>query len=248
MRRYSRDCGPMRNLGETADASTTSERTTFCRLRVAAVIGAFVAAGTISGCSLFAPDTDEAASGRSLGLPAGKNSAKWPGASTLGPGAPQVTPLGNKSVRVKDRVSDAKKQGKAPGYADITLAAIEDLGKDVRLVITMHEAVPQKMPDETTHMIVSWNISGDKKHQTRGFSLQGTSKGWSVDAGGNEGSVRYPGTYAVTGNQLELKFPWSFLDGRRTSFQWSASSFWSASAGTKPSSSVDDVKGRYRMK
>lgn len=217
----------------------------------AAAIGAVLLAGALAGCSSSASGARDAGTQDASGLPpGGGSSTQGAGTTKAGPVAGgrtvQVAALGARSVKVVDRYPDAATQGAAPAYGDITWAAVEDLGQDLRLVIASHGDLPQKMPDGMTYMIVSWNLDGDRTHPGRGFSVQASPKGWSIQVGGNEGTVPYPGTFAVDGKTIEIKFPWTFLGGRH-GFAWSASSSWFAYGGKKPSASTDTTAGKFTL-
>jgi len=151
---------------------------------------------------------------------------------------PFGSPFATKSAVAHDSPSDAQAKGDAPSYAEITSGAVQGLGEQLTLTLVMAGALPAKMPDTSTTMIVSWNLSGDRHHKTMGFSAQAGDEGWTVSAGGNDGTVPYPGTFSVSGNRISLTFPWSFVGGARK-FQWSASSSWFANANA--AYSVDNI-------
>lgn len=116
-------------------------------------------------------------------------------------------------------------QGHPPSFTRLASAAIVGLGAEVRISATFDGVLPARLSDRYYYMIVSWNIAGDAHHQTVGLSAQATSKGWSVAAGNNNGTVAYPGRLAVDGDSVVLTFPWSLLGGAHA-FDWSASASW----------------------
>ena len=165
------------------------------------------------------------------------------GSASGGSGSPEIGPFASPLAtagEVVTSVSAPRTSGSPPDYARMVSGAIQGLGEDVRLSVTVGGTLPQQMSDSSTYMIVSWNVSGDKQHQSVGFSAQATEKGWSISAGGNNGTVPYPGTYSVSGNTISLTFPWSFVGGPRR-FEWSASSSWFQNSNGSQSYSEQNI-------
>ena len=208
---------------------------------VVCALAAACSSANANGSGGASPSVSAGSGSPGQGSPSGTGSSGGsPGAGGSSPViGPFSSPLATEG-EVVTSVSPARTSGSPPDYARMVSGAIQGLGQDVRLSVTVGGTLPQQMSDSSEYMIVSWNVSGDKKHQSVGFSAQGTNKGWSISAGGNNGTVPYPGTYSVSGNTISLTFPWSFVGGARP-FEWSASSSWFQNGGSSQSYSEQNI-------
>lgn len=158
-------------------------------------------------------------------------------------------PIATKSVSKNDPPGDAQTSGEVPSYVEILGASVEGAGADgVKLILRMSGDVPGTMPNERTHMIVAWNLTGSKKATGAGFTAQAGLEGWTVSAAQGSDVVDFPGAFEVDRNLAILTVPWDFIDGARK-FEWSAAASWFSSSedGSSSSSSADNITGgRYR--
>lgn len=137
-----------------------------------------------------------------------------------------------RSAIVDDSSSDAKKEGVTPSYAEATRASIIGLGDDFKLTLTFAGDLPASMPNDKTHMIVAFGITGSSEEEGYSFGAQCTPDGWQAYAGGKDDTSEFPGTLDVSGNKIEMVIPWDFIRGPRA-FEWYAASNWfSQIAGT----------------
>lgn len=149
--------------------------------------------------------------------------------------------LANATAAVTDPPSDAQKSGSPPSFAEIMAASVEGLGRSLRLTLALAGDVPEKMPDDKTFMIVAWNIGGDKKHKSMGFSAQADTEGWKVTAGSSTGEPKkFTGSFEIVKNRVVITIPWSFVGGPRR-FEWSTASTWSSTSEGKSNSSADNI-------
>lgn len=131
-----------------------------------------------------------------------------------------------RTASVDDPKDDATKEGITPTYAEIVKASIVGLGEDFRMTLTLDGQVPDKMPTDKTHMIVAFGITGTREDEGYSFGAQATEEGWSAYAGGkDDGNSRFPGTFFVKGNAIEMTVPWDYINGPR-SFEWYSASNW----------------------
>ena len=127
---------------------------------------------------------------------------------------------------VDDPNSDAKKDGVTPAYAEIVKAQIVGLGEDFRMTLTLDGDLPDRMPNEKTHMIVAFGITGTEENEGYSFGAQATDEGWNAYAGGrDDGTGEFPGTFFVRGNSIEMTVPWDYIQGPRA-FEWYSASNW----------------------
>lgn len=170
------------------------------------------------------------------------------GSSTLSEDGGSSGPLATVRSVLKDPDDDAQRQGDVPAFTEILEASVTGRGSDVELTLVMSGEIPQQMPDDSTFMIISWNLAGGKLDRSAGFSAQATTEGWVVSSALANETIDYPGSVTVEGDQITLTFPWDFVNGPYK-FDWSAASTWSAVAGEQQSVSADNVVGgRYPKK
>ena len=136
-----------------------------------------------------------------------------------------VPEYARRTAIVDDPNDDAKKEGVTPAYSEIVKASIVGLGTDFRMTLTLNGNVPESTPNENTHFIVAFGLTGDKENEGYSFGAQCTPKGWQAYAGGRDDSNEFPGTFFVDGNRIEMTVPWEFIRGPRA-FEWYAASNW----------------------
>jgi hypothetical protein len=139
----------------------------------------------------------------------------------------QINPaFARRTAVVDDPNDDATKDGITPAYAEIVKASIVGLGEDFRMTLTLADAVPDRMPNDKTHMIVAFGITGTEESEGYSFGAQATQEGWTAYAGGrDDGNGEFPGTFFIKGNAIELTVPWDYIAGPRA-FEWYAASNW----------------------
>lgn len=133
--------------------------------------------------------------------------------------------LARASARLEDSASDAQKQGLTPGYPEIVEASITGLGENFRMVLRVNGEVPSKMPNDKTHWIVAFGMTGANEDEGYSFGAQCTPQGWQAYAGGKEGSEGFPGTFVAEGREIIMTVPWEYVRGPRE-FEWYAASNW----------------------
>jgi hypothetical protein len=174
------------------------------------------------------PGGDEPSSSGQVVQPMPQSSS---GFVSNGPPSPIDPTLARKSASVQDGPNDGESAGVVPPYSEVISASIEGLGDDVRLTMTFNGAVPERMDDERTYMVIGWatSMGGDQNYA---ISARCSTDGWTTFAGRKNDTSELPGTFEVNGNSLVAQVPWSFFDGPRA-FKWYASSSWFKSlAGT----------------
>jgi hypothetical protein len=178
---------------------------------------------------------------------AGEQPAAGP-LQSLGAGGPEYA---RRSARVEENKPDAEKDGPlVADYAEAMAVDVEGLGKNLRITFTMNDNVPQKMSTDKEIMVIAFGLSGpNKKHGGFAFGAQGRKDGWKAYAGAKKKPTRFPGTFFVRGNQIEMTVPWEFVKGPRP-FEFYASSSWFRSTGERNTSSfsfdiIPNDKGRY---
>ena len=125
-----------------------------------------------------------------------------------------------------DPKDDAQKEGITPSYAEIIKASIVGLGDDFRMTLTLDGQVPDRMPNDKTHMIVAFGITGTEENEGYSFGAQCTEQGWNAYAGGkDDDNGEFPGTFFARGNTIEMTVPWAYINGPRA-FEWYAASNW----------------------
>lgn len=183
--------------------------------------------------------------------PAAAASGDQPGAGplqTLGAGGPEYA---RRTARFEENKPDAEKDGPlVADYAEAMAIDVEGLGKDLRITFTMNDNVPQKMATDKEIMVIAFGLSGpNKKHGGFAFGAQGRNNGWKAYAGAKKKPTRFPGTFLVRGNQIEMTVSWEFVKGPRP-FEFYASSSWFRSTGDRNTTSfsfdvIPNDKGRY---
>ncbi|HWC13286.1 MAG TPA: hypothetical protein VG929_01670 [Actinomycetota bacterium] len=152
-----------------------------------------------------------------------KTVGKAPGGTTA---SSQIRPeFARRSSSVTDPRDDAKKEGVTPDYAEITGASIQGLGEDVRLTMTLAGQVPDRTPNDKTHMIIAFGITGTEENEGYSFGAQARPEGWQAYAGGRDDSGAFPGTFKIEGSQIVMTIPWDYIRGPRA-FEWYAASNW----------------------
>lgn len=141
--------------------------------------------------------------------------------------------LARRTAIVDDPAGDARKDGVSPSYAEIVEASIIGLGEDFKLTMTFDGDLPSAMPNDQTHMIVAFGITGSNEEEGYSFGAQATPDGWRPYAGGkDDGTTEFPGSFDIGGNRIEMIVPWDYIRGPRE-FEWYAASNWfSQVAGT----------------
>lgn len=140
---------------------------------------------------------------------------------------------------IDDANDDAKKEGVTPAYAEIVKASIVGLGEDFKMTITLADDVPQQMPNDKTHMIIAFGITGSNDDEGYSFGAQCTQDGWTPYAGGkDDGNSEFPGTFRVDRNRIEMVIPWDYVKGPRA-FEWYSASNWFSQLANQTSYRVD---------
>ena len=141
------------------------------------------------------------------------------------PGADEDKQYPTASAEITEAQPDAKSQGITPPYAEMTQASIEGLGKSFRVTMTFDGDLPQQMPNDKTVMVVGYQMIRDDD-EGYAFAAQASQDGWKPFAGGNDKKQKdFPGSFEVTGNQIVMEIPWSFVKGAYP-FKWLATSNW----------------------
>ena len=140
--------------------------------------------------------------------------------------------LARASARLTDPASDAQKEGVTPGHAEIVEASVTGLGENFRIVIRFNGEVPSQAPNDKTHWIVSYGMTGANEDEGYSFGAQCTTEGWQAYAGGKEGQDRFPGTFHAQGREIVMTIPWDYVQGPRE-FEWyTASNYFQQIANT----------------
>ena len=147
--------------------------------------------------------------------------------------------LARASIAVSDSGSDAKKQGLSPEYTEATGAAIQGLGNNVRFVMSFSGNVPTAV-QKGQYMVMAFGITG--RNDDEGFAIGATcdENGWKPYAGTKGDSQKFPGTFDVTGSEIVMELPWSFIKGPRA-FEWYASTGWYGKVANQTHWSFDSV-------
>ena len=151
--------------------------------------------------------------------------------------------LARRSATVEDPASDATKQGITPDFAEIIRATIQGIGEDFRMIMRVNGTVPTSVPDDKTHWIMAFGITGAEENEGYSFGAQLTQEGWQAYAGGAEGQEGFPGTFETEGNEIIMTVPWSYIRGPRE-FEWYAASNWFRSIANQTHYSVDLVPNK----
>ena len=127
---------------------------------------------------------------------------------------------------IDDPRDDSTKEGITPAYAEIIKASIVGLGEDFRMTLTLAGDPPDRMPNDKTHMIIAFGITGSEENEGYSFGAQCTEAVWNAYAGGrDDGKGEFPGTFFVQGNTIEMTVPWDYIEGPRA-FEWYSASNW----------------------
>ena len=139
----------------------------------------------------------------------------------------QINPeFARRTATVDDPKDDSTKDGITPAYAEILKASIVGLGEDFRMTLTLDGAPPERMPNDKTHMIIAFGITGTEENEGYSFGAQCTEEGWTAYAGGrDDGKGEFPGTFIINGNSIEMTVPWDYIRGPRA-FEWYSASNW----------------------
>lgn len=157
---------------------------------------------------------EEGTSARAAGEP--------PGTTTSSAIVPEYA---RRSASVDDANNDGQKEGLTPAYSEITRASITGLGKSFRLRLTLDGDVPHEMPNDKTHMVIAFGITGTDEEEGTSFGAQATDEGWTAYAGGKDDSGEFPGEFFINGNEIDMIVPWTYIHGPRA-FEWYATSAW----------------------
>ena len=173
------------------------------------------------------------------GAPA-QGGSRGTGAAPGGGGTTSVIDpsLARRSATVEDGASDATKQGLTPDFAEIIRATIQGIGEDFRMIMRVNGTVPDNVPDDKTHWIIAFGITGTEENEGYSFGAQLTQEGWQAYAGGAEGGEGFPGTFVTEGNEIIMTVPWDYIRGPRK-FEWYAASNWFRSLANQTHYSVD---------
>lgn len=221
---------------------------------VAAMVAlALLSAGCSSGNAGAEQTVDDLLSGqRGKGDAAGSGSGGDASGEAAAPkawsGPKKLKGLATGTSVVKDPAGDAQRSGEVPGFVEILEGSVQGLGDSVSLTLVMSGNLPARMPNDTTHMIVAWNLAGGKRQRNAGFSAQATTEGWQVTAAVAGEMADYPGSVQVSGNTIEFVFPWKFIKDPYK-FDWSAASTWFSGSDDETATAADNItEGRYPAK
>lgn len=132
--------------------------------------------------------------------------------------------LARASGSADDPATDAKTQGLAPRYTEVTGASVQGLGKNVVFTVTFAGPVPQRLEKEE-YMVVAFGITGRSDDEGYSIGAVGTDKGWDPYGGSRGDNAKLPGRFEISGSEITFEVPWSFVKGPRA-FEWYASNGW----------------------
>lgn len=137
------------------------------------------------------------------------------------------------TVLVTEPDPDAEKSGVTPEYGDILSTEVAGTARNVRVTITLHADLPDKMPDDKTYMVLGFGLTPPKgQQQGYAFGASADSKGWTAYGGNKEEGGKFPGDFSISGDTAVFTIPWSAIKGPRP-FEWYAQTSWFRSlAGT----------------
>jgi hypothetical protein len=162
-----------------------------------------------------------------------------------GEGGPSFARL---SASAEEPEPDSEREGPlVPDYSEATRLAVKGLGDKIRFTWTFADDVPQQMPNGNTVMVLGLGISGEKRNDGYALGAQGSTEGWHAYAGYKNETRRFPGTFFVRGDTIEMTVRWKALGGPRP-FDWFASANWFSQTGDVTSYSFDEIpngKGTY---
>ena len=152
--------------------------------------------------------------------------------------------LATASALVVEPEPDAEKQGLPPGYAEALEASIEGLGQQFRITIKFNGSLPDAMPNDKTQMVVGVGLTGKKEDEAFAFGAQATVEGWTAYAGGKgKRAKQFPGTFQISGSDMIMTIPWSYIDGPHA-FEWYAHASWFQSLGQATQYSFDPIPNK----
>lgn len=153
------------------------------------------------------------------------------------------------SYRVVATLTDASgDQGlEGPGFADLRRVTLEDGGPTARVTVEVGAGLPAHAASrESLGLGVDLYDAATETESHYQLFADGGPDGWFAYLHTPQGFVRYPGTFAVTGDRLVFTVPWSSLGGR-TSGWFSSFADWTrgGTAGTLGGNraSRDDAPG-----
>lgn len=114
------------------------------------------------------------------------------------------------------------------------------------MVLNMGGTVPDKMPDDRTHWIISFGITGEDD-SGYSFGARCTQKGWEAYMGGKDDTAEFPGTFVTQGSDIIMTAPWRAVAGPRR-FEWYAASTWFRQLANTSHYAVDLVPNRGTAK
>lgn len=147
--------------------------------------------------------------------------------------------LARASASEQDSSSDARKQGLTPGYAEATGASVQGLGESVRFTMTFAGDVPETVQKDQ-YMVLAFGITGREEGQGFAVGATGDENGWKPYAGAKGENRKFPGRFQISGNQVSLELPWSYVRGPRA-FEWYASTGWYGKVANQTHYSFDAV-------
>jgi hypothetical protein len=147
--------------------------------------------------------------------------------------------LARASAGEEDLPADAKKQGAPPPFTETVGAGIQGLGKNVRFTISFAGNVPDRLAPGQ-YMVMAFGVTGRKEGEGFAVGAVGDPDGWKPYAGADNKSDEFPGTFEISGSDVILEIPWSFVKGPRA-FEWYASSGWYGKVANQTHWSFDGV-------
>lgn len=147
--------------------------------------------------------------------------------------------LARASASSEDPSNDAKSQGVAPPFTEVVGAGVQGLGKNVRFTITFAAEVPERL-GAGQYMVMAFGVTGRKEGEGFAVGAVGDPKGWKPYAGADNKSDEFPGTFEISGNDVIMVIPWSYVRGPRA-FEWYASSGWYGKVANQMHWSFDAV-------
>ena len=147
--------------------------------------------------------------------------------------------LAKAAARIEEPQPDAKKKGVVADYPEMLATSIQGLGRDVRITFTFAANVPQKLPKDT-FMVVSIGITGRKEDEAFAFGANADDSGWRPYAGSKGKARKFPGSFAVRGNEIVMQVPWTSVEGPRR-FEWFVTASWFSQLAGQSSYSFDVV-------
>jgi len=147
--------------------------------------------------------------------------------------------LARASSSEQDSPSDARKQGLTPDYTETTAASIQGLGENVRFTMTFGGNVPDQVQKDQ-YMVLAFGVTGRREGEGYAVGATCNDKGWHPYARGKSENEKFPGRFEVTGNQVIMEVPWSYVRGPRA-FEWYASTGWYGKVANQTHWSFDAV-------